>query len=781
MTGIILAFVLLLLSLSLGFYWSSRIGVVRASLSVLCRILWISPLVLCLFPENGTEELPRALDPEPLYVLIDDSDSMKRLEGFRSPLAYARDIVEDLDKHCRKTGCVLHSQLLSDRSDMVSKGWSPLNEVLEEWLIQTEDAPWILLSDGHDEHPSLSWSDSLRDLGVRKRSSQQGHGEDSAQNIRSRSLILGYGRSTQERNVWLESPELPPFAFGQQSIYSDVLVRMEPPATEPIRVQVQILLNQEILSSDNVEFKAGDQQARIRLPLAALPRGQQLLTFRALPIAGESAIWDNERHKQIEVMPNTVGVLHLLGSPSWDGRFLRRYLKSEPKYDLISFFILRDPWDQQNSNERELSLIPFPVSRLFNEELPNFKVIVLQNFTLLQFLLPEYQENLVRFVKNGGGLLFLGGERSLLSSDIRNSPLREILPFDSGDSSADAEMFPAFSAFPLMGNIQDAQVDMSGPWFDRDLRFRLRLARPPLEKRLLANVYDDWEALAGPLTKLHDLSGLHHMENVRFRSEFTTPLLNAVTQDGREIPLALASYPGKGRAVWIFSDDFWQIAMSENPAIPREIYDRFFASAMTWLLRQDIRKPLLIKDFRLSQREKGQVHWQSVVKGPAVPYLGNMDHWQLSVCDLSLNPADILIRKTGNQEMLLSGDLKRELRGGERCDLRLSGEHPAFGLLELSSATIFPPAFPDSSLDSSPRKLKQLAELTGARLIMNPDHASDEILEWLDQNQHHAGVALPQRYRSYSDYFWIFKTVWIWLFLLFIPLEVLCRRWHLLR
>ena len=108
-------------------------------------------------------------------------------------------------------------------------------------------------------------------------------------------------------------------------------------------------------------------------------------------------------------MSNTIGVLHILGAPTWDGRFLRRYFKSEPKYDMISFFILRDPTDSQFVKERDLSLIPFPVDRLFTEELENFSAVVIQNFTLYQFLQREYQENLVKFVKNGGGLLFMGG------------------------------------------------------------------------------------------------------------------------------------------------------------------------------------------------------------------------------------------------------------------------------------------------------------------------------------------------------------------------------------
>ena len=96
---------------------------------------------------------------------------------------------------------------------------------------------------------------------------------------------------------------------------------------------------------------------------------------------------------------------------------------------MISFFILRDPWDIQTANEREMSLIPFPVDRLFNEELANFKVIIMQNFQMSQFLQPDYQRNLVKFVKNGGGLLFFGGPRALSAEDLVGTPLGELFPF----------------------------------------------------------------------------------------------------------------------------------------------------------------------------------------------------------------------------------------------------------------------------------------------------------------------------------------------------------------
>ena len=208
--------------------------------------------------------------------------------------------------------------------------------------------------------PPSSWPQALR-----------GAGRATKPGAAPRGLIVGYQPRASE-NIWLKDVDVPPFAFEDRPLVVGVTPRRQSPRSEPERVQVQVQAGAAPLATVNVTFAPGRLQTQAQTTLAPLPRGQHLLTLKALPTAGETALWDNEAHAQTEVMPNTVGVLHLLGSPSWDGRFLRRYLKGEPKYDLISFFILRDPWDSQQVNERELSLIPFPVERLFREELRTF-------------------------------------------------------------------------------------------------------------------------------------------------------------------------------------------------------------------------------------------------------------------------------------------------------------------------------------------------------------------------------------------------------------------------
>jgi len=709
------------------------------------------------------------MDIQPVFVLIDDSQSMKLRANLQSPASKTVKMLESLRSECQKTGCKLKVNKLSELSPLVRKGYTPLNESLADWLDKTGNEAWILFSDGGDYQPSVPWSQELKNLGKKDYASKK------EEKPASRGMIVAFSQPGGE-NTWLESVDLPPFAFEGKPVFSEALVTLETPASKDLRIQVQATLDNEILASDNAYFAPGDTIARVSLPVSSLPRGRHLITYKALATADEKVFWDNEIHKYIEVLPNTVGVLHLLGSPSWDGRYLRRFLKSEPKYDLISFFILRDPWDSQGSNERELSLIPFPVARLFNEELPNFRVIILQNFTLLQFLMPEYQKNLVKFVKEGGGLLFLGGHRSLLDTDMNNSPLKEILPFTSKSRARAAGNI----LFPLMGDMQRKQVNKQGPWFEKDLPFRIAMARPEMAKRALANVYDDWEALLTPLSSLDELRGLHHMENVVFKPDASTPLLNAIHPDGSTSPLAIASYPDKGRAIWLFSDSLWRLGNTSNPVISREVYHRFFQSAMTWLLRQDIRHPLIASEFRLSRSRTGQARWSATLKGAAVPYFKADENWSFQVCGVVVSQKDLLIDKPGNQSLNIAGVLGVSLQGGDRCDLQITGEHPAFGSVRASLTTIFPKIYPDKEVGSSAQKLARLATLTGAGIVKNPSGLEKPILRWMEKNNHGEGIVLPRRYKTHPDHFWIFDSIWIWLLLLFIPLEVLCRRWHLL-
>lgn len=369
--------------LILAVVWVRRYGWQRGTLAFLLRVGWVAPILLAVFPRMNKDLISSSLSLKTIHLLRDDSASMNDADS----RSRTTGLMARLDESCRQMACRIQETKLSELSDEVARGYTPLSLGIRSWLPLTGVDPWIVLSDGGDSQPNQPWPQQLKDMGQR----------DGLQ----RGLILATPHAEQD-NIWLEMVGGPDFGFDQKNIELETTVhRRSKHMDQELTVQLQASSLSHNLASINVTFRPGESSLTVAIPLPALARGTHLIKVQALPVADESTIWDNTLYKSLEILPNTIGILHLLGSPSWDGRFMRRYLKAEPKYDMISFFILRDPTDMQLTNERELSLIPFPVDRLFNEELPNFRAVVIQNFSLYQFLEPAYQKNLVDFVLGG--------------------------------------------------------------------------------------------------------------------------------------------------------------------------------------------------------------------------------------------------------------------------------------------------------------------------------------------------------------------------------------------
>ncbi len=749
MEGLVLATVLT--AVGVWFAWVISYGVKRGSFATLLRGLWILPFALAFFPETRFENLPRTIALKPIHVLIDDSQSVVKDPVSKESMER---YLNELRDECIRLGCALKEAKLSELSSETKDGYTPLSKVLESWFYSTAGEPWVVISDGGDYRPAQAWSSKFK-----------GFGRDITG--KERGLVIGLIKEDQG-NLWLEGDETPLFSFADRPLEVGLTIKRTRDPLAKETVQIQVSSEDSVLATHNATFSEGETVLNLSVPLSSLPKGQHLLTIKALPSAEESALWDNVIHQSVEVLPNTIGILHLLGAPTWDGRFLRRYLKAEPKFDLISFFILRDPGDMQLTNERELSLIPFPVERLFNEELPNFHVVILQNFALYQFLESTYQKNLVEFVKNGGGLLFLGGPRALQPGDANNSSLSSILPFTTASASG-GEFAGGF-----LGRL--GEQDRSGPFYDAESRFRIALAEPTKEQKDLANIFDDFAKMIPQLSSLDNLKGLHHVENVKFKGSDHTPLLTAVTPSGDKVPLAVASYPGKGRALWVFSDSLYRMGLNPGDENSRDLYQNFMATSLNWLLRQELKKPLTIRHVAIDNSKGVNLIWSLNFLGTAGKYLRKEGDWQVRVCGQLVAPDAYQIEKTGFENWEMSGSLSTNLVGGAKCDVEIQGEHPAFGSVKARASAIAPEVLKDSEVLGSPQKLAKLVQLTGARFVTQKDK-SDALADYLDLVTGRYGVSYPSRFRTVQDHFWVLNKWWFYLLLLGLPLEVVVRRW----
>jgi uncharacterized membrane protein len=172
-----------------------------------------------------------------------------------------------------------------------------------------------------------------------------------------------------------------------------------------------------------------------------------------------------------------------------------------------------------------LSLIPFPIDDIFLEELKNFDVVVLDDFSYRAYFNPVYLERVRDFVRDGGGLAMFGGARSFDNGGYGDSALREVLPVEldgKGNFQArgdvHATLTPAGKAHPITRLLPDSKANE-----------------------------ETWR-------KMPVLTGLNPVRSVRGET-----LLTAATE-GVEAgaPLLAIGRFGKGRTLALMSDDVWR-------------------------------------------------------------------------------------------------------------------------------------------------------------------------------------------------------------------------------
>src|SRR5207247_939706 len=110
----------------------------------------------------------------------------------------------------------------------------------------------------------------------------------------------------------------------------------------------------------------------------------------------------------IDVIRQKYRIMFLSGRPSPEYAYLREFLKSDPNREVVSFVILRNPENIINIPESELSLIPFPQQEIFVNDVSQFDLFIMENFSPARFHLPAvYLESLRDYVAKGGALLLI--------------------------------------------------------------------------------------------------------------------------------------------------------------------------------------------------------------------------------------------------------------------------------------------------------------------------------------------------------------------------------------
>ncbi|MCF6156396.1 MAG: hypothetical protein E3K36_14405 [Candidatus Brocadia sp.] len=235
----------------------------------------------------------------------------------------------------------------------------------------------------------------------------------------------------EARDIAISNVSYDSFTFVRSPWKADVVIKIF--GYKDLKLPVTLKQGNDIISSKVLDT-GNERELHIELSFTPHTTGTFLYTI-SVPLQPHEAITENNQVSfLVKVVRDKIRIMHVCGRPSWDERFLRRVLKSDPNIDLISFFILRTPTDVSEARNDELSLIPFPVDELFTQVLSSFDLVIFQNFDYRPydtsfFRFSHYLSNIQKFVTEmGGGFLMIGGDISFSQGGYDGTPIDEILP-----------------------------------------------------------------------------------------------------------------------------------------------------------------------------------------------------------------------------------------------------------------------------------------------------------------------------------------------------------------
>jgi uncharacterized membrane protein len=310
-----------------------------------------------------------------------------------------------------------------------------------------------------------------------------------------------------------------------------------------------------------------DDDGRANVDFEIVPEDDGRFTYGvSVPVfEGDAVPSNNQLPLVVRVVRDKIRVLQVAGAPSWDVKFLRRFLKSDPSVDLISFFILRTEEDMRRGypyDDRELSLIAFPYEDLFDKDLWTFDIVIFQNFDYRNYFQQTRDANrllgnVARYVNEGGAFVMVGGNRSFELGEYGGTPIADILPVSIADGPRPADEASFHPVLTEEGS------------------------RHPIT-RVQADIGDNqlwWEAS-------RSLDGT----NVPLRAvPEATVLLSHPTRvgvDGKPMPILAVREVGKGRSLALTVDSSWRWSLSEAAeGRGNQPYLRFWKNALRWLMR----------------------------------------------------------------------------------------------------------------------------------------------------------------------------------------------------
>jgi uncharacterized membrane protein len=328
-------------------------------------------------------------------------------------------------------------------------------------------------------------------------------------------------------------------------------------ANQPVRVQLLWESADGMSAVDTLQVDSGAEGAAVPIVLRHTPRspGEYKVSLRVEPREGELVTTNNEASTFVTVRAGGINVLYLIGAKQVGGRaggreqtFVRASLARSPdivvEHRLINYKPMRADLRETIRDGR-------------------FDVFMLDDVDA-QGLSSESWQAMADRVREGAGLMMIGGYHSFGPGGFRENPLSDVLPIDFG--RAQRQPF---------GETPRSDVHLPAP-------VKIQPAAPlgarhPIMQIAGAGARSD---AAATWAALPPLDGANRVARDELKRNAT---VLAETGDGQRHPLLVAGQWGNGRTLAFAGDSTWKWQMLGFG----DAHRRFWRQSVLWLAKQD--------------------------------------------------------------------------------------------------------------------------------------------------------------------------------------------------
>jgi hypothetical protein len=320
---------------------------------------------------------------------------------------------------------------------------------------------------------------------------------------------------------------------------------------------------------DTAEVDTGTEGGAAPVALHYTPRtpGEYKATLRVEAREGELITTNNEASTFVTVRPGGINVLYLVGAkrvgggPGPEQRFVRAALARSPDIVVERRLINYDPPEIDLADEIERT-----------DSAPD--VVILDDVDLQGLSYRSWQAIAER-VRDGTGLMMLGGYHSFGPGGFRNSPLADVLPIHIGPAERQVFGQPLREDVQLRGPLKmrpAAPLGVRHPIMQLSVAAGGSPADAPIGEPSVATV-NIWEQLP-PLDGANRIARSELKPNAQVLAE---------VDDGERHPLLVAGQSGDGRVLAFASDSTWHWQMGGFG----HAHQRFWRQCVLWLAKKD--------------------------------------------------------------------------------------------------------------------------------------------------------------------------------------------------